>query len=83
MPIPDNTDKDKLSEVTLAILWLGAHGDKCGTRVWKNVDWDLTDLLFEKGWISYPKSKSKSVMLTDDGEELAEKYFSKYFSKGT
>lgn len=46
------------------------------------MDWDLTDMLYEKGWISDPKSKSKSVLLTEVGEELAQKYFETHFSKG-
>lgn len=81
MPIPDDTDKEKLAEIALAILWLGAHGDKHVTRVWKSMDWDVTDILFEKGWISDPKSKSKSVLLTEFGEDLAQQYFQKHFSK--
>jgi len=81
MPIPDDADKEKLAEVALAILWLGLHGDKHVTRVWKSMDWDLTDILFEKGWISDPKSKAKSVQLTDEGEKLAQEYYEKHFSK--
>lgn len=81
MPIPDDADKEKLAEVALAILFLGVHGDKHSTRVWKSLDWDLTDILFEKGWISDPKSKAKSVMLTEEGEKLAEELFQKHFSK--
>ena len=81
MPIPEDTDKEKLAESALAILWLSAHGDRYETRVWKGMDWDVTDILFEKGWITDPKGKAKSVALTDVGEELAERYFEKYFSK--
>ena len=58
MPIPDDADKEKLAEVALAILYLGVHGDKNVTRVRKSMDWDLTDLSFEKGWISDPKGKA-------------------------
>jgi len=81
MPIPDDADKEKLAEVALAILWLGVHGVEYETRVWKGIDWDVTDILYEKGWISDPKSKAKSVMLTEEGEKLAEEYFEKHFSK--
>ena len=81
MPIPEDTDTEKLAEVALAILWLGAHGDKAETRVWKGMDWDVTDILYEKGWISDPKRKSKSIMLTEIGEKLAQQYFEKHFSK--
>ena len=81
MPIPKDADKEKLAETALAILWLGAHRDRLVTRVWKQMDWDLTDLLFEKGWISDPKTKAQSVVLTEEGEELAEALFKEYFSK--
>lgn len=82
MPIPEGTDEEKLAEVALAILWLGVHGDEGTARVWKGLDWDVTDMLHEKGWISDPKSKAKSVMLTEEGEKLAQEYFEKHFSKG-
>ena len=82
MPIPDDIDQEKLAEVALAILWLGAHGDGFGTRVWKGVDWDLTDLLHEKGWVSDPKGKAKSVALTEDGEKRAEEFLQKHFGGG-
>jgi predicted transcriptional regulator len=80
MPIPDDADKEKLAEIALAILWVGAYKDQHETRVWKGMDWDLTDLLFEKGWISDPKSKAKSVQLTEEGEKLSQEFFEKYFS---
>ncbi|MDZ7714246.1 MAG: DUF6429 family protein [Rhodovibrio sp.] len=38
-------------------------------RSWKGVDWNATDRLYEKGYISDPKSKAKSVMLTHAGFE--------------
>lgn len=82
MPIPDNADREKLAEVALALLWLGVHDDRGVTRVWKGFDWDVTDILYEEGWISDPKSKSKSVQLTEEVEQLAKAYFSKHFSKG-
>lgn len=82
MPIPEGTDEEKLAEAALAILWLGVHGDEHTARVWKNMDWDVTDMLHEKGWISDPKSKAKSVMLTEEGERLAQEYFEKHFSTG-
>lgn len=79
MPIPDNADTEKLTEVALAIMWLSAHRDGRTTRVWKSIDWDVTDLLFEKGWISDPKGKAKSVMLSDEAERLGAKLFDKHF----
>jgi hypothetical protein len=45
---PPDVDADKLAEAAIAILSLTLHD---GGRVWKSLDWDLMDLLQEKGWI--------------------------------
>lgn len=79
MAIPDDLDREKLAEVALGLLWLGAHGDRDATRVWKGLDWDLMDLLHEKGWIGNPKSKARSVVLTEEGVQVAEKFLEKHF----
>jgi Mn-dependent DtxR family transcriptional regulator len=46
-------------------------------------DWigDLLDLLHEKGWIVDPRSKAKSVVLTEEGERLAAEFLRKYFGR--
>ena len=79
MAISADLDSEKLAEVVLGILWLGAHGYEDGHRVWKGVDWDVMDLLHEKGWIGDPKSKARSVMLTDEGAKLAPEFLRKHF----
>jgi hypothetical protein len=78
--LPDGIDKDRLAEAALAILSLTLHDDG---RVWKGLDWDLMDLLHEKGWIVDPRSKAKSVVLTEDGERLADEFLRKYFGRRT
>ena len=72
--LPDDIDKDRLAETALAILSLTLHD---GGRVWKGLDWDLMDLLHEKGWILDPQSKAKSVVLTEEGERLAQEFLRK------
>ena len=67
-------DTDELAEAALAILSLTLHD---GGRVWKGLDWDLMDLLEEKGWIVEARSKSKSVVLTEEGEQLAKQFLRK------
>ena len=69
-------DSDKLAEAALAILSLTLHD---GGRVWKGLDWDLMDLLRERGWILDPRSKAKSVVLTEDGERLAGEFLRRHF----
>ena len=73
----EGLDTQKLCETVLALLSLTLHGG----RVWKGLDWNLMDLLFEKGWITDPKSKAKSVVLTDEGERLAIEFLRKHFDR--
>lgn len=60
-------DTTKLDEVVLALLHLNAHTDHGVTRAWKGFDWDSLDRLHARGFISNPKSKAKSVVLTEEG----------------
>jgi Domain of unknown function (DUF6429) len=76
--LPDGLDKDRLAEAALAILSLTLHDDG---RVWKGLDWDLMDLLHEKGWIVDPQTKAKSVVLTEDGERLGRQFLQQYFGR--
>ena len=70
-------DKDKVDELVLALLYLTTHEQ--GTRAWKGIDWDAMDRLHDKGYIGNPKSKAKSVTLTEEGEKLSEEFFKKHF----
>ena len=81
MPILENLDQEKLAETALAILSLSSIAEKAGVRAWKGMDWDIMHMLFEKGWISNPVGKQKSVWLTKEGEELATQFLKKHFGK--
>jgi hypothetical protein len=70
-------DKDKIDEVVLALLYLTTHEQ--GTRAWKGMDWEAMNRLHEKGYIGNPKSKAKSVLLTQEGARLSEELFNRYF----
>ena len=72
-------DKDKLDEVVLALLYQNFFYDDGILRAWKTFNWDAMDRLHVKGFISDPKSKAKSVIMTEKGEEVAEELFNKYF----
>lgn len=72
-------DTTKVDEVVLALLHLNAHEDHGITRAWKGLDWDAMHRLRAQGFISDPKSKAKSVVLTEAGERRAEELFRKYF----
>ena len=75
-------DKDKVGEMVLALLYLTMFNDKTGRRAWKSHDWDALDRLHEKGYISDPKSKAKSVVMTEEGAKRATELFEKHFMRG-
>jgi hypothetical protein len=75
--LPENLDADKLAEAALGILSLTLHGG----RVWKALDWDLMNLLHDKGWIGDPVSSAKSILLTPEGERLAASFLAKHFAR--
>lgn len=77
--LPRGCDVENLAEVALAFLYLKLHKDGRNHRAWKGLDWDVMQLLHEKGWISDPKNKYRSVVLSDEAAALAEKMFVKHF----
>jgi len=72
-------DKDKVDEMILALLYLTTFKDEFGFRAWKGMDWDALDRLHDKGYISNPKSKAKSVALSEAGAKLSGELFKKHF----
>ena len=81
MALPSNLDHDKVAEAALAILSLTAFNDHGDERAWKGIDWDLMNLLHEKGWIHNPVGKAKSVVLTEVGARLGSQFLDRHFSK--
>jgi hypothetical protein len=77
----DDYDTDKVDEAVLALLHLTSFEDNYGVRSWKGHDWDALNRLHEKGFISNPKSKAKSVVLTEEGRKRAQDLFEKLFAK--
>ncbi len=71
-------DTEKIDEAVLALLYLALHDD---TRAWKGLDWGALNRLHEKGFISNPVGKAKSVVLTDRGLRESERLFRKLFAK--
>lgn len=55
-------DEEKIDEAVLALLFLGMHD---GFRTWKSFDWDAMERLHEKGLISNPVGKAKSVEFSE------------------
>ena len=81
MVLSEKLDPDKLAEAALAILCLSSWDEEFGARAWKGMDWDLLDVLHQKGWIGDPVGKKKSVHITEQGLTLAATYQEKYFGK--
>lgn len=71
-------DENKIDETILALLYLTLHD---GARAWKSFDWESMNRLHEKGFITDPVNKAKSVVLTEDGLLESERLFKQLFSK--
>jgi hypothetical protein len=74
-----NLDDDRIDDAVLALLYLGLH---YGNRAWKGFDWDAMTRLHEKGYISNPVGKAKSVVFTDKGLHESERLLEALFGKG-
>ena len=70
-------DIERIDAAVLALLLLGLHD---GCRVWKTFDWDVMNRLHEKGFISNPIGKAKSVVLTEEGQREAQRLFQTMFA---
>ena len=73
-------NNEKIDEMVLALLHLTSFKGESEIRTWKNHDWDAMDRIHEKGLISNPKNKAKSVAFTDEGKKMAEDLFGIHFN---
>jgi hypothetical protein len=48
---------------------------------WKGHDWEALNRLHEKGDISDPKRKAKSIVLSEEGAKKSEELFKRFFTK--
>ena len=70
-------DEEKLDRAALVMLLLNyEHTGMC----WKSLNWEVTDRLFEAGFISDPKNENKSVTLTELGLKKAKEILSVDFN---
>jgi hypothetical protein len=70
-------NSDKIDRAVLALLYLGLHGVD---RAWKGFDWEAMNRLYEKGFISDPRGKAKSVAFTERGLIEARRLLQDLFS---
>jgi hypothetical protein len=52
-----------------------------GCRAWKGFDWDAMNRLHDKGYISDPRGKPKSVVFTEEGQKRAGQLLEELFGK--
>jgi hypothetical protein len=71
-------DEDKVDAMVLALMYLTIHDQ---VRAWKGFDFQALDRLHAKGLIADPRTKAKSIVLTEEGLARAEALFEKHFGK--
>ena len=74
-------DEEKVDKAVLALLYLTTFQDKPRWRAWKSHSWDVLDRLHQKGYISDPATKAKSVLLSEEGAQRSRELFEKCFAK--
>ncbi len=74
-------NQGKVDDMVLALLHLTTFKDESGSRAWKGQDWEVMNRLHEKGFIDNPKSKARSVEVTDKGRQMSEDLFRKHFAR--
>ncbi len=62
-----NIDTEKVDDTVLALLYLTSFEYGRGIRAWKGHDWDALNRLYDKGMVGNPRSKAKSIPLSEDG----------------
>lgn len=81
LPLMDartDIDTDRIDEAVLALLWLNLN--TTGTA-WKGFDWNAMDRLHERGLISDPVGKARSVEITPEGRREAERLCRELFAR--
>lgn len=71
-------DTNKIDQAVLALLSLGKHE---ANRVWKAFDWESMGRLHEKGYISDPVGKAKSVLFTEEGVRESQRLLKALFGR--
>ncbi|NLP11230.1 hypothetical protein GX408_12620 [bacterium] len=72
-------DKDKVDEMTLALMFLVTSKQGDGGKAWRAFDLQTLHRLHAKGWLGEPKSREILVPVTPEGMKKAEELFRKHF----
>jgi Domain of unknown function (DUF6429) len=73
-------DEEKVEQTVLALLHLTSFGDKFGLRAWKQHAWEVMNSLHEKGYISNPATKAKSIVFSEEGAKRSKELFEQFFT---
>ena len=68
-------DENAVDEAVLALMHLTTFREASGHRTWKGHDWEVLDRLHQKGFIGNPKSKVRSVDMTEEGARRSRELF--------
>ena len=72
-----NLDTGKIDDAYLALLMLGATGN----RAWKGLDSDTMRRLHERGFISDPNDRGYTVVFSDEGLTRARRLLAEMFTR--
>lgn len=75
-------DLARIDEAALALLGAFAQTDRGTHWVWKGMDFEVTNRLYERGLIESPHNKNKSIVFTDDGIAQARAAADRLFRPG-
>ena len=72
---------EKIDRAVLALLWLTSFREREEFlwSAWKGHDWSALGRLHEAGWISDPRNKNKSIVLSEVGAGRAKALFEEMF----
>jgi hypothetical protein len=70
-------DTNKIDDAVLALLYLGLHDE---ARAWKGFDWNAMNRLYEAGFITNPRGKTKSVVFTEEGLQRSRRLLEELFA---
>lgn len=69
-----------LEEIALAVAYVSLHD---GARIWKTIDYSITQRWFELGWIDDPRGTAKSMVLTEAGLFRARHAYERLLKRNT
>lgn len=69
--------------MVLALLYLTSWTEHGYLRAWNGHDWSAMNRLHEAALITDPKSKAKSIVLSEEGARRSAEPFTKFFGNET